>query len=33
MRRFKMSDKNLRVESARELGGIGAFQKQFHGFF
>ncbi len=31
MRGFETSDKDLRVEAALNLGGIGAFQKEFDG--
>ena len=33
MSRFEASDKDLRVKAACDFGWIGAFEKQFHGFF
>ncbi len=33
MRRFKAGDKYLCVKPAFDFGGVGAFQKEFDGFF
>ena len=33
MRRFKAGDEHLRVEPAFYFGRVGAFQKEFDGFF